>query len=159
MSSPPPMPSKVTEPSMGLSATEVRILLLGIVYPADDGKVSKHSELNGALPWLTTTTTDIHTIQVDHEKLAAKTGYTIGSTRTVYNSARRKLMKLHGDDTGCQTEDGPPAKKPRKSSGSRKKKKQKPTEAIPQENAAEEEAGEVIPKQEEPTNGGSEHVI
>lgn len=143
---------------MGLSATEVRILLLGIVYHADDGKVSKHSELNGALPWLTTTTTEIHTIQVDHEKLAAKTGYTIGSTRTVYNSARRKLMKLHGDDTDCKTEDGPPAKKPRKSSGGRKKK-QKPTEAIPQENAAEEEAGEVIPKQEEPTNGGSEHVI
>lgn len=45
MSSPPATPSKTTDPNMGLSATEIRILLLGIVHSAE-GKVSKYLKLH-----------------------------------------------------------------------------------------------------------------
>lgn len=89
-------------------------------------------------------------MQADHEKLAAKTGYTIGSARTVYNAARRKLMKLHGDGANCQNEDGLPPAKKRKSTGGSRKKKAAQTALVP--NAAEEDAAEVVVKHEEFVN-------
>ncbi|KAJ9296094.1 hypothetical protein DTO271G3_5669 [Paecilomyces variotii] len=63
---------------LGLTASEAKILILGMVSTFD-GKV-------------------------DYQLLAQKGGYkTKDSAATVYNGARRKLLKLHGDPSAAAT--------------------------------------------------------
>lgn len=148
---------------MGLNASEARILLFSIVCITEPGKVSnlkptlRDCQISS---WSLVTRTN--TSQIDYNKIAEKTNYTVGSSRTVYNNARRKLQKLHGDDanagatnTGADDQAGDgsstaktTAKKPRKSTGGRKKKqgKEEPKgEAIEEvnEEPAAEEAGDM----------------
>lgn len=85
---------------------------------------------------------DTHAIQVDFEKLADNGGYKLGSARTLYNGARRKLFKLYGDNVKGQADetDGAPSpvKKARKSTAGRKRK----------QDAADTTAFETVAKEE-----------
>ncbi|KAJ9245749.1 hypothetical protein DTO271D3_4075 [Paecilomyces variotii] len=70
---------------LGLTASEAKILILGMVSTTD-GKV-------------------------DYQLLAQKGGYkTKDSAATVYNGARRKLLKLHGDSSASATTGGAKSK-------------------------------------------------
>lgn len=76
-----------------------------------------------------------------------KSGYTSGSTKTIYGNARRKLQKMHGEDSNAAAPEGngsPKAKKPRKSTVGRKRKRT--------ENEIEPERTDNLGAEEQPTN-------
>ncbi|KAJ5096042.1 histone h1.3 [Penicillium alfredii] len=108
----PTTPSKKTknENLLGISETETKLLLLGMVCTSDAGKP-------------------------DFAEIAPKVGCTLGSARTLHGVARRKLERLHGSQKVTGANDGkvtkptPSPKTPRgcKATGSKKKAASKVT--------------------------------
>ncbi|KAJ5152813.1 uncharacterized protein N7482_009291 [Penicillium canariense] len=96
--------------SLGLSASETRILAFSTICQTGDG---------GKNP-------------IDWDKLGKKLNLTTGSTKVMYGNARRKLIRLHGDaetplpsTTNEAGDNGQSPKKARKTASSSSHRKRK----------------------------------